>query len=473
MYKVNNKKANIRELNNYMLAKTLGMFHYSGLPETIPQRELERLLQTKGYAFITEVDGNLYAFHGALGGTVDVYGLPTEIVISNPALNLNKTLNLKNDGVLIVNDSMAIGLYPIFERFNTLLVENFITMNMNSFNTRMTKVISASDDRTRESANAYIKKLEDGEQTVIGEHAFFEGVKVHGNNGNSTPSLTSLIEYHQYLRALMYNEVGIDLPYNMKRERLNTAEVEQETGATQVLVNNLYQCRLEGLEKVNEKYGLSVTVEFSGVWKNARSERNIEEGGENVSETGIVGVDETGAEQVKQTIRQFLNGSDLWEAINNVKPFPFIDETTNNLFLAEYGQMPLFSGIEGDTVENVAKYVVRLFGDKWEQLLSAAGVSLAADSVRTVKETTDTDETRETATTDTDKTSAFNSDQLIDEGGKETEGTETREVATVKTITDEIKSARTMFENLQKADKLNIIKTALADVANFMKVSVY
>lgn len=461
-----------------MLAKTLGMFNYSGLPETIPQRELERLLQVKGYAFITEVDGNLYAFYGALGGPVDVYGLPTEIAISSPALNLNKTLDLKNDGVLILNDSMAMGLYPIFERFNTLLVENFITMNMNSFNSRMTKVISASDDRTLESAKAYIRKLEDGEQTVIGEHAFFEGVKVHGSSGTSAPSITSLIEYHQYLRALMYNEVGIDLPYNMKRERLNTAEVEQETAATNVLVNNLYQCRLEGLEKLNEKYGLSVTVEFSGVWKNARSERNIEEGGENVSEIGIAGMvetgaEQTGAEQMKQTIRQFLNGADLWEAIYNVKPFPFIDETTNNLFLAEYGQMPLFSGLEGDTVENVAEYVVRLFGDKWEQLLSAAGISLAADSVRTVKETTDIDETRETATIDTDKISAFNSDQLIDEGSKETEGTEARKVGTTKTITDETKSARTLFDNLPKADKLNIIKTALADVANFMKVSVY
>lgn len=470
MYKVNDKKANIRELNNYMLAKTLGMFNYSGLPETIPQRELERLLQLKGYAFITEVDGNLYAFHGGLGGETDVYGLPTEINIANPALNFTKTLDLKNDGVLIVNDSMAIGLFPIFERFNSLMVENFITMNMNSFNTRMTKVISASDDKTRESADAYIKKLEDGEQTVIGEHAFFEGVKVHGNSGNSAPSITSLIEYHQYLRASLYNEVGIELPYNMKRERLNTAEVAQDTDATRVLVNNLYQCRLEGLAKVNEKYDLSITVEFSGVWKN---EASIEEGDENLSETDISGMDETGAQQMKQNIRQFLDGADLWEAINNVKAFPFIDETTNNLFLIDYGQMPVFSGIEGETVENLAGYVVRIFGDKWESLLDAAGVNLAAGQTRTVTETTDTDETRATETTDTDKTSAYNSEELIDEGGKETEGTETREVDTTKTVTDETTSVEILFDNLQKADKLNIIKTAMADVASFMKVDVY
>lgn len=48
------KTRNINQLNKYMLAKTLSMFEYQGLPETIPQRELERLLQTNGYAFITK-----------------------------------------------------------------------------------------------------------------------------------------------------------------------------------------------------------------------------------------------------------------------------------------------------------------------------------------------------------------------------------------------------------------------------------
>jgi hypothetical protein len=86
------------------------MFEYMGLPETIPYRELEKLLQNNGYAFITEVEGELYAFGGGLGGEQDVYGNPSKITINNVALNFNKTLDIKKDGVLIHNDDSLIGL---------------------------------------------------------------------------------------------------------------------------------------------------------------------------------------------------------------------------------------------------------------------------------------------------------------------------------------------------------------------------
>ena len=471
MYKVNDKAKKIQEMNDYMLAKTLGMFAYSGLPETIPQRELERLLQLNGYAFITEHDGALYAFAGGMGGERDAYNLPTKINVNNPALGLHKTFDLKTDGVLILNDSVGMGLKPLFDRFNSLLVENHITMSLNNFNTRLTKVISAGDDRTRASAEIFLKKLDEGEMSVIGENAFFEGVKVHGSGGNSSPSITSLVEYHQYLKAALYSEVGIDSPFNMKRERLNTAEVEQDSSSISVLVDSMVFCRKEGIEKLNEKHGLEISINFAGVWKR---ETDITESGENFSETDIAGMDETGAEEMRtQTIREFLDGADLWAAINTVKEYPFITPDLNNLFLIEYGQMPLFSGIAGDSVENIAEYCVRLFGDKWDSLLEMSGVKLDVSETNTVTETTVNTEERATERTDTDKVSAFNSDELIDEGGKASDGTETVEGETVRTVEDETKSLNTAFDNLQKADKLNIIKQAIADVAGFMKVQVY
>lgn len=471
MYEVNEKEKNIRELNAYMLAKTLGMFEYSGLPASIPQRELERMLQMNGYAFITEHDGALYALAGGLGGMPDVYGLPTEINVSNPALGISKTYNLKNDGVLIVNDLMRLGLKPLFDRFNTLLVENHITMDLNTFNTRLTTVISAGDDRTKQSAEMFLKRLKAGEPTVIGENAFFDGVKVHGGNSSSTAPITSLIEYHQYLKSALYNEVGIDSPYNMKRERLNTAEVEQDTNSLSVLVDSMYRCRVSGIEEVNAKYGLEIKVNFSGVWKNEENNQtDIEEGGSD----DIAGMDEEGAQEMRtQTIREFLDGVNLWEAIDTVKPYPFITPDLNNLFLVDYGQMPLFSGIAGDSVENIAGYVVKLFGDKWDSLLELSGVPLDVTESNIVTETVVTDEARTTDRTDTDKVSAFNSDELITEGGKDSDGVETLEGERVRTVEEQTKSIKATFDNLQNAEKLNIIKQAMADVAGFMKVQVY
>ena len=68
MYNYTQKTTNVMKELNILLSKTLSMFRYEGLPDSIPQRELERQLQTKGYAFITEFKGKLYSFTDGLGG---------------------------------------------------------------------------------------------------------------------------------------------------------------------------------------------------------------------------------------------------------------------------------------------------------------------------------------------------------------------------------------------------------------------
>ena len=99
------------------LAKTQSMFKYEGLPESIPQDEIEKLLQTTGNCFVTEVDGVLYALSGGLGGEPDVYNRPTLYTVANPALKLNKTYKVETDGVLIKNDTNGNSLLPIIGKY--------------------------------------------------------------------------------------------------------------------------------------------------------------------------------------------------------------------------------------------------------------------------------------------------------------------------------------------------------------------
>lgn len=266
MYDYKQKDKNLKVSNAYMLAKTLSMFEWDGLPDSLPTVELERLLQTAGYAFLTKHDEKLYAFTGGLGGELDVYGRPTQIIVTNPALKLNKTFNLETDGVLILSDSMCMGLMPIFDKYNTMLVENDISMMMYGFNSRMQKLISASDDRTKASADEYVKKTLAGDIAVIGENAMFDGLKVHGGSSTTTAPITSLIEFHQYLKSLMFNEIGLGQNHNMKRERLVTAEVEQIRDSIYPLVYDMMKQRLKAVEKLNALYGMSVTVDFGSVW---------------------------------------------------------------------------------------------------------------------------------------------------------------------------------------------------------------
>ena len=181
-------------------------------------------------------------------------------------LNFNKTLNIAKDGVLIRNDDMRIGLMPLYEKANTFLVENDINMMVWGYNSRAQKLISAPDDKTKESAEQYLKKLLDGDLSVIGENALFDGVKIQNSANTGGVTAQQMVEFQQYIKATMYNEVGISANFNMKRERLVSSEVEQTEDSLFPFVYNMMKCRIKGVEALNEKYSLNVKVDFGSIW---------------------------------------------------------------------------------------------------------------------------------------------------------------------------------------------------------------
>ena len=346
-YDYKDKTRNINQLNKYMLAKTLSMFEYQGLPETIPQRELERLLQTNGYAFITKApDGELYAFSGSLGGTErDPYGQPTQITIANVALNFNKTLDLNKDGVLLRNDDMRIGVMPVFEKCNTLLVENDVNMVMWGFNSRIQKLITAPDDKSKESADLYMKKIIDGDLSIIGDNAMFDGVKMQAPAASSGAGVQQMIEYQQYIKSEMFNEVGLSSNFNMKRERLISSEVDQAEDSLFPLVYNMMENRISGIAALNETFGLNITVDFGSVWalKNKKlvdgvtgnngitnSDAGHADNGKPNESTGS-GEQDGGGEQEKAVINtQTENGNDNGKPAQSPDPVADTEQATDN-----------------------------------------------------------------------------------------------------------------------------------------------
>lgn len=264
MYDYQNKQTNILMMNTNMLNKSLGMFEYEGLPDSIPSIEIEKRLQNNGYAFIYEYNGELYVFDGSFSGEVDMYGQPTEININNLYLKLNKTVPLK-DGVLLRNDDYMTGLIPIYEKYNSIMNENEITMMMNNFSNRMQQFMSVGDDKTKASAEKFVKDIIKGELGVIAESQVFDGLKNHTQNTNGVSSL-DLIEFQQYMKASLYNEIGIDLNFNMKRERLTSGEVSQNSDILFPLTNSMHRNRVTGLAEVNKKYGLDITVHYGSIW---------------------------------------------------------------------------------------------------------------------------------------------------------------------------------------------------------------
>lgn len=260
------KRKNVTDMVTYMFNRSNIMFKYHNLPETIPETELEKLLQTNGFAIVGKINGDLYAINGGLGGETDVYNRPTIATISVPCFNFNDTWEIDKDCVVIKNDSNAIGLIPMFVKYCTLMNENEITMMLATVNKRIQNLLSANDDNTIESAKQFLKDVFEGKMGIIAESKLFDSLKVNNSSTNAQVNLKDLFEFEQYLKASMFNEIGLSANFNMKRERLTSAEVETNTDNLYPLVDDMLNNRKIALEKINKMFDTEIEVEFNSSW---------------------------------------------------------------------------------------------------------------------------------------------------------------------------------------------------------------
>ena len=260
------KRKNVADMVTYMFNRSNIMFKYHNLPDSIPETELEKLLQTNGFAIVGKINGEIYAINGGLGGETDVYNRPTIATVSVPYFNFNDTWDIDKDCVVIKNDSYAIGLIPMFVKYCTLMNENEITMMLATVNKRIQDLLSANDDNTVESAKQFLKDVFDGKTGVIAESKLFDSLKVNNSSTNAQVNLKDLFEFEQYLKASMFNEIGLSANFNMKRERLTSAEIETNSDNLYPLVDDMLNNRRLAIKKINEMFETDIEVEFNSSW---------------------------------------------------------------------------------------------------------------------------------------------------------------------------------------------------------------
>lgn len=259
------KAQNVMRETERMINRSLMMFEWHGLPKTIPQRQLELILQCQGYAIIGKINDELYACYGGLGGVLDEYYRPTKATVSIPYFNFNAVWDIGKDCIIIRNDTMTQGLLPLYAKYNTLIDETEISLLLATVNQRIETIISASDNPTIESARQYLNDVMAGKQGVIADNAFISSLSLSARNQNSG-QIRELLESLQYLKASLYNEIGLATNYNLKKERVTQAEIELNTDNLYPLVDDMYFWRLQGIDEIKELFGADFEVELNSSW---------------------------------------------------------------------------------------------------------------------------------------------------------------------------------------------------------------
>ena len=267
-YDFTNKKKSHKDIITNVLNKTFMMFDYKNLPENINKKSIENFLQLEGYALFFKHNNELYFLLCAIT-EYNFNFQPKKVIVNNPYLDLAEhTFDLEKDEcVLIYNDFLGQGILPVISKYASLMVENEISMKIACINARIPFLIDTPDDRAKKSVEKLLKDVENGKQASMTSNQVLKSITTTPYSHTSSNLFTQLIENEQYLKATLLNEVGINANFNMKREALNTSETTLNEQQLTPLIENMFDCRKNGFDKVNEKFSQNIIVELNSIWK--------------------------------------------------------------------------------------------------------------------------------------------------------------------------------------------------------------
>lgn len=261
--------------------KCCNLFKWEGLPDTVDERFLNLQLILNGKICFTKIDGKLYALNGNVGGEPNVYYEPTQFIVANPVLG-SKTVRIRQkdgsnsieglDGVLVAltdvdymdDRGMKGGLYRLIYQTAGLLADNVSSLNCSQINGRVAQLWTTDNDTEARTVEEVVRDMYAGHPyRILTQDLISKIGVVPAAQTGQTNTLLNLIEAHQYILASFFNEIGIPSTWNMKRERVNTAETELMTGSLDVNVYNMEKNLQKGAELINQLFDTSISVRFN------------------------------------------------------------------------------------------------------------------------------------------------------------------------------------------------------------------
>ena len=178
-------------------------------------------------------------------------------------------------------------------------------------------------------------------------------------------------------------------------------------------------------------------------------------------------------------LAEYMERGDLWGSVKALSPFPFFDEYSpenlNRQTKLLFGERNLYSKFSDISIEDAAEIIVISCQKKWLNLMliDELDFNLAASESERVNQNTAKEENRDKNIEQINKVSAYNSEDMVNEGGSNVAEDELLTGEETRITTRDKISLDSAYNNLSMADKISIIKTVVADVAEVLTLSIY
>ena len=250
---ISNNTTFLKYYNQFTLL-ALNMFEWENLPDGIETRHIEKPLIEFGYSFFyNDYDYGFVCLPCSITG-FNIYNEPTKVTINNQIIH--KTLNV-DDGVLILNNDLRTGLYPIIMNYASRLSEIETSINTNIYQQKFPFIVECSKDNEM-SVRQMIKNIHENEPYILVKKKLdLMDIKI---DSLTVPYVADkLLDdkkkiENELLTLLGLNNVGD------KKERLIVDEANANNDYINRNVDLLYKNRKLACDKINEKFGLNINV---------------------------------------------------------------------------------------------------------------------------------------------------------------------------------------------------------------------
>ena len=184
----------------------------------------------------------------------------------------------------------------------------------------------------------------------------------------------------------------------------------------------------------------------------------------------------------RETLGHFLDSGDLWGEIQTVKDYPFFTDFTpqrlNDFTDLAFGNRTLYSKFNTETgldAESAAQFIVMQYDKKWLGLIAVNAIDFDLAALETERKTETSNETETTGreTETLNKVSAFNSEDLVTDGGTTSTETGDHDKEGQRITTSGKQSLSAAWGNLTMTEKTGIVRTITGDVACFLSLETY
>lgn len=242
-----------------------------GLPDDADYDFIMSQLLLVGRISVFEDKGKVYLLNGHIGGAPDEYYYPTRVLIANPILG---SFDLERDkkAVMVyltptdrlldvpkVPTLVYGGLFSLISMVANILSECMTTVNTTLMNTRVHAIYTADTESAARSAEPVLKSIYEGKPFSVVTSELLERLNVNPLSEHGLSNcLIETLEVCQYVLSLFWNGIGIDANYNMKRERLITAEVDKNVQSLIVPIQTILETLNSGFNKANKIFGTTL-----------------------------------------------------------------------------------------------------------------------------------------------------------------------------------------------------------------------